>query len=165
MENNNLVREHAINLLNIAIKNNELKYYISGIMGYNIYSKKMDANSDFPVSLIMESIYKVYVEKPNLLLDKKFSEAISEVFKNSKNGQSLMRVVSLIEYQLRQEKKGVAPFNIDSASLLKILSTNIKQNKKLYSQPISDLNLQRGFISEFENHNRTLESNYDHKIL
>ena len=153
----------ADKLLDTALDYNKLKYYLLGVAGYEV--TVIDTNGTLVNSpeFIMGAIYKKYTNVPEIQIDKKVYDTLSYLINRTKDGSTLLTILSEIEYQMLNEKENRAPFTMDCSKLLQDIKENIARNYSLYQKAI-DIN-KEGFIGEFKYHDRLLGESYNQKIL
>ncbi len=153
----------ADKLLDIALDYNKLKYYLLGVAGYELTVIDTDGSLVISPELVMGAIYKKYTIAPEIQIDKKVCDTLSYLINRTKDGSTLLTILSEIEYQMLNEKENRAPFTMDCSKLLQDIKENIARNYSLY-QKTNDIN-KDGFIGEFKHHDRLLQESYNQKIL
>lgn len=156
--------ELADKFLEVALKYNELKEFLTGDLTYELKVKDPNGNSVFSAMHIMEAIYNKHRKNPELGLDKKTYDCMVYVLDNRRNSREILAIFSDIEYQMNSQKNGTAAFNVDCLELLNKMKSNIDRNKLRY-QISEEKEHPNGIWPEIEMHNITLEQITGHKIL
>lgn len=153
----------AEKLLDIALKHGSFEYYVLGIAGYRVTVPDIDGTPVNGVNFVMNAIYNKHIKMPELQIDKKFYDILSDVIDFTTDGTLILTILSEIEYQMLAAKENRAPFTIDCSKLLEDIKENIARNYSLYQRSI-DSN-KNGFIGEFKYHDELLRESYNQKIL
>lgn len=162
MENNyKYVKELAEDLLDIALKYDELKKYILTYPGYEVYVNDGNGNKVDSKDAKMQAIYKKYSMDVNI--SKKLFDALDFNISITKNGKFLLEILEIIKYQMLGQEQKTVPFQIDCVLLLQKVKNNIMQNKNIYEK--SSNSYPKGFMPDFKIQDQNLEASYGHKIL
>ena len=109
-----------------SIKENNLDKILLGHDGYKCEISEFiaaEVPTDWPN--IIRTLYLVYKEMPDLMVDKKFEEAILSI--SNQGFFELYCAVMVVFFQIMSEERHVAPFEIDRG----VIMTNL-ENKLLY---------------------------------
>ncbi len=146
MNNYLYVKELAEKLLDIALKYDELDKFITGYPGYEVTVNDGIGNKVNSIDAIMQSIYKKYGE--NSSITEHLYTAIAVRINSTKNGETLLYLIDMIKYQMREEKANTAPFKINCIELLDLVKENIIRNRDIYNRPFkTHIN---GFMEDFK---------------
>ena len=161
MTNYEIMNNTADKLLDIALKHDNLLYYVVGSDMYKMVVRDFSGKEVYSPDLVMSSIYRRYKNNSNDSIDQKVFAIFDQLTKNCVSGPILINTLSNIEYQMRSEKEGHAPFTLDCDKLLENLKNNLMVNRQKITRTIEDIN----YMDEFKNHNQLLSETYGHKIL
>jgi len=152
-------REHARNVLEIALKYGELKKFLCGNPYYKLETHDSMGNAIHNYQLVMQSIYDKYKEDKTSEIDKKMFDAIIDFLKTEKYEPLLFNMIHVIEYQMMAEKQKSAPFELDCIEILKELKNNIERNKERF------INNKFDAWKKLEGHDQMINQHFGHKIL
>lgn len=153
-------KQYIDKMLNLAIENNKLPFFIAGIGVYKIESKDGQYGAivtDY--AAIMQALYRRYQQNQ----DQKFLDEIKKSFEfvciNIKS-KDLMTILLEINYHISLEKEQQTPFSLNYSELLKLIKENLTKNKQLYEQENYG-----NFLLNANSCISSINENYSHKIL
>lgn len=101
-------------------------------------SYRIDYDSSVPPELyftnldeVFRGIYSIYNKYPELHVDKRLYNSLDIL---SKNSYKIYEFLTLISYQVRNEKRGISPFHIESVPLLKNCKKNLLKKQEILSR-------------------------------
>lgn len=153
-------KQYIDKMLNMAIENNKLPFFIAGIGVYQIESR--DAQYGAIVTdyaAIMQALYRKYQQNQ----DQKFLDEIKKSFEfvcSNIKSKDLMTVLLEINYHLSLEEEKQTPFTLNCSKLLKLINENLIKNKQMYEQEIYG-----NFLVNANSCISSLNENYGNKIL
>ena len=106
---------------------------------------------------VMETMYNDYREHPERKINKKLEEVLNEVLSTEKLKLYMPTAINELMYQLDCEKKGIAPFKVNSIKMLNGLKQNIVENRNKFELG--------NMMEELEGYNETLKKHFDQSIL
>ena len=149
------VKELAEDLLNIALKYDELdKFILVDYPGYEVFVNDGMGNKVDSIDAKMQAIYKKY--STDNTVKEKLLAALSSRITRTKNERILFNLIEVIKYQLREEEINNAPFNLDCKALLELARANISKNIDFYSC---------SSIEKLKIYSQYLETNYGFKLM
>lgn len=154
----------ADNYLLFSISQGTFKQFVS----IGMESKKAnieESNSIGNVRFILETIYRVYLKKPNLHIDKLFENTLIEMLNG--NFYDFYAAMDTIKFHLQYESTGKAPFKLKNDEMYKVLKSAILKNYEYIDHKMyyAGRNYENGLLGYVENLNNEVEKNTGHKIL
>jgi len=131
MNNYEELQNFAKKMVETAANNNMMDRLFGGVGLYRVETLNANRESTLAVGAIMNSIYELYAEKPELDLANKTYDGIKNTFERAKVAYAIDNALSILEYQLDSQETGKAPFNIDGRELLETLKTRLQNEKDL----------------------------------
>lgn len=107
-----------------SIKDDDLDKLLLGYDGYKCEISEFiaaEVPTDWPN--IIRTLYLVYKEMPNLMVDEKFEEAIISI--SNKGSFELYCAVMVVFFQIMSEERQIAPFKIDRETIIKNLKSKL----------------------------------------
>lgn len=129
-------KQYIDEILDLAIKNNKIPFFLAGIGEYKIESRDGQYGAivtDY--AAIMQALYRKYQQNQ----EQKFLENVEKSFEfacSNIKSEALITVLLDINYHLLLEKEKKAPFALNYSKLLKLIKENLMENKQLYEQEI-----------------------------
>lgn len=106
---------------------------------------------------VMETVYEDYRKHPERQIHLRLQEVLQNALRHETLSTYLHNAIEELLYQLRSEKQGTAPFQLDCPQLIDALRENVRENRgKL---------LQNSMLKEIENYNKILKENYGAAIF
>ena len=128
-----LVLKDAIVKLDMCLERNEMKYFISGILGYGLgYRRKDHKRSLSGMYGLMESIYLKYKTFPDI--KEIFYNSMLELSTKSINPTTIIDLLGMLEYHDEKLKAGTATFDFDRVSILEAIKKNLIVNKSYFER-------------------------------
>lgn len=115
-----------MNIVEKAIKNNEIKFLLEGINGYKLENDSW-ASISAPIdwTRVVLLIYKQYEKSFDADIEKMFVKAIVDMLNG--NAEEVYCGVAVLYFQILMEESSRAPFR---ESLIKIASQTIRENEE-----------------------------------
>ena len=145
----------AMDLLDVALKNDHLLFYVAGQDPYSIKIQNENGNRSSSVAFTMEAIYEKHKTDPSLMIDKKVYEILERAVSNLTDQDVLMFIINVIQYQLSAEQSNRASFKIDCKTLLEKLKNHLIVNKDYFEE---------NFVDEMNRKNNSIVSEYGPKM-
>lgn len=122
-------RERHMNIVEKAIKNNEIKFLLEGTNGYKLENDSW-ASISAPIdwTRVVPLIYKQYEKSFDANIEKMFVKAIVDMLNG--NAEEVYCGVAVLYFQILMEESSRAPFCVDRESLIKIASQTIRENEE-----------------------------------
>ena len=117
-----------MNIVEKAIKNNEIKFLLEGTNGYKLENDSW-ASISAPIdwTRVVPLIYKQYEKSFDANIEKMFVKAIVDMLNG--NAEEVYCGVAVLYFQILMEESSRAPFCVDRESLIKIASQTIRENE------------------------------------
>lgn len=108
-----------MNIVEKAIKNNEIKFLLEGTNGYKLENDSW-ASISAPIdwTRVVPLIYKQYEKSFDANIEKMFVKAIVDMLNG--NAEEVYCGVAVLYFQILMEESSRAPFCVDRESLIKI---------------------------------------------
>ncbi len=118
-----------MNIVEKAIKNNEIKFLLEGTNGYKLENDSW-ASISAPIdwTRVVPLIYKQYEKSFDANIEKMFVKAIVDMLNG--NAEEVYCGVAVLYFQILMEESSRAPFCVDRESLIKIASQTIRENEE-----------------------------------
>lgn len=123
-------------ILNLAIENNKLPFFIAGVGAYQIESKDGQygaISTDY--AAIMQALYRKYQQNKDQHFLDEINNSFEFVCKNIKS-EALITILLEINYHLSLEIEKQTPFKLDYSKLLNLINKNLIENRQMYEQAI-----------------------------
>ena len=120
--------------LKIALKNNELIYYLfcTNFYKYNFKINVPNIGPTIDYRMLLFSIYDKYKEDPSIY--NTFVQTLDYAATNVKHGDFINILLNILSWQLTLEKQGYAPFKVDVQPILNKLRNNIAESKEIFTK-------------------------------
>lgn len=118
-----------MNIVEKAIKNNEIKFLLEGTNGYKLENDSW-ASISAPIdwTRVVPLIYKQYEKSFDADIEKIFVNAIVDMLNG--NAEEVYCGVAVLYFQILREESSRAPFCVDREFLIKIASQAIRENEE-----------------------------------
>ena len=118
-----------MNIVEKAIKNNEIKFLLEGTNGYKLENDSWESiSATIDWTRVVPLIYKQYEKSFDADIEKMFVNAIVDMLKV--NAEEVYCGVAVLYFQILREESSRAPFCVDREFLIKIASQAIRENEE-----------------------------------
>ena len=125
-------KKRALTGLKTAIEKNEVDRFIVGLDFYGIYLKNSSGYQELSVYYMLNAFYDLKSENPNLDVSKILHDGILTSLQ-TKSIEFLYYIIIVIDNILNNQKKGIAPFNVDCSDLIEEIKNSLVKNKDIFN--------------------------------
>lgn len=131
MNNYDELKKLAKQVVEIAANKNQMFQLFGGVGLYKVETQNANRENTLAVGAIMNSLYELFMEKPELDLANKTYSGLKEIFETAGVAYVIDNGLKVLEYQLDSQANGKSPFNIDCRKLLETLKERLQTEKDL----------------------------------
>jgi hypothetical protein len=136
--------------------NNNMGLY-AALLGLGNYKLERKPGYGHDYDCYLEAIYRYHRDFPEEKIDEYLYNTFLDLARCSVDVETLSKVVNIIFSQLRNQKEGISPFEVEMKKVLEFLKNNIINDQELLGD--------KEYMSKVNEYDEILDRNYGHKIL